>query len=84
MLLFGTSTSSPMFASTVALANDQLLNAGRPTLDFLNPLLYSSAAAACVFNDITLGSNVGRGMAGFPALPGWDAITALGTPDHVK
>ncbi|PIL32625.1 hypothetical protein GSI_05329 [Ganoderma sinense ZZ0214-1] len=82
--VFGTSASSPMFASVVALVNDQLLNAGRPTLGFLNPLLYSRAAAAGVFNDITVGSNVGCGTAGFPALPGWDAITGLGTPDYVK
>ncbi|KAM5530674.1 hypothetical protein V8D89_015646 [Ganoderma adspersum] len=82
--VFGTSASSPMFASVVALVNDQLLNAGRPTLGFLNPLLYSSAAAAGVFNDIMVGSNVGCGTAGFPAMPGWDAITGLGTPDYVK
>ncbi|PIL32629.1 hypothetical protein GSI_05333 [Ganoderma sinense ZZ0214-1] len=82
--VLGTSASSPMFASMVALINDQLLNAGRPTLGFLNPLLYSNAAAAGVFNDITVGSNVGCGTAGFPAMPGWDAITGLGTPDYVK
>ena len=72
--VLGTSASSPMFASMIALVNDQLLNAGRPTLGFLNPLLYSSAAAAGVFNDITVGSNVGCGTAGFPAMPGWDAV----------
>ena len=72
--VLGTSASSPMFASMIALVNDQLLNAGRPTLGFLNPLLYSSAAAAGVFNDITTGSNVGCGTAGFPAMPGWDAV----------
>ena len=72
--VFGTSASSPMFASVIALVNNQLLNAGRPALGFLNPLLYSSAAVAGVFNDITVGSNVGCGTAGFPALPGWDAV----------
>ena len=72
--VFGTSASSPMFASVIALVNDQLLNAGRSTLGFLNPLLYLNAAAAGVFNDITVGSNIGCGTAGFPALSGWDAV----------
>ena len=81
--VLGTSASSPMFASMVALINDQLLNAGRPTLGFLNPLLYSSAAAADVFNDITVGSNVGCGTAGFPAMPGWDAVCWVFCPRSV-
>ena len=73
--VFGTSASSPMFVSMVALINDQLLSAGRPTLGFLNPLLYSRAAAAGVFNDITVGSNVGMRDRGIPG----DAGLGCGT-----
>ncbi|KAI8976705.1 subtilisin-like protein [Trametes punicea] len=78
----GTSASSPTFASIVALLNDQLLNAGKSQLGFLNPLLYSKGVAA--LNDITSGSNPGCGTQGFPAAAGWDAVTGLGTPDFQK
>ncbi|KAI0822997.1 subtilisin-like protein [Trametes gibbosa] len=78
----GTSASSPTFASVIALLNDQLLNAGKSPLGFLNPFLYSQGAAA--LNDITSGSNPGCGTQGFPAATGWDAVTGLGTPDFVK
>lgn len=76
----GTSGSCPIFASVVALLNDQLLNAGKSPLGFLNPLLYSQAAGA--FNDITTGSNPGVdpgpcSSVGFPALQGWDAVCLL-------
>ena len=68
----GTSAASPTFASIVALLNDQRLNAGKAPLGFLNPLLYSTAAAA--FNDITSGNNPGCNTQGFPALQGWDPV----------
>ncbi|KAH9025386.1 hypothetical protein EDB85DRAFT_1982937, partial [Lactarius pseudohatsudake] len=32
-------------------------------------------------NDITSGSNPGCGTDGFSAIPGWDPVTGLGTPD---
>ena len=69
----GTSAAAPVFASMVALINDQLLNAGASPLGFLNPLLYSTDLAS-VFNDITTGSNPGCGTNGFPALQGWDPV----------
>ena len=72
----GTSASSPVFASMVSLVNDRLLNAGKPPLGFLNPLLYSDKATA-MFNDITEGSNPGCGTTGFAAVQGWDAVRAM-------
>ncbi|KAI0823279.1 peptidase S8/S53 domain-containing protein [Trametes gibbosa] len=78
----GTSASSPTFASVIALLNDQLLNAGKSPLGFLNPFLYSQGFAA--LNDITSGNNPGCATDGFPAETGWDAVTGLGTPDFVK
>ena len=74
--ILGTSASSPTFASIVALVNDVRLNAGRPPLGFLNPLLYSDTAAEA-FNDITVGTNPGCGTPGFPAMEGWDAVRYL-------
>ncbi|KAJ7066405.1 family S53 protease-like protein [Mycena amicta] len=74
----GTSCSSPIFASVIGLINDGLVAAGKSPLGFLNPFLYSNAAA---LNDVTAGSNPGCGTNGFPALKGWDAVTGLGTPN---
>ncbi|KAJ7494349.1 subtilisin-like protein [Mycena galericulata] len=79
-LVAGTSCSSPIFASVIGLLNDQLLNAGKPVLGFLNPWLYANPQA---FNDITTGSNPGCGTSGFPAKAGWDPVTGLGSPNFV-
>ena len=49
----GTSASSPILASVLALINDELLRAGKPVLGFINPFLYANAEA---FNDITTGT----------------------------
>lgn len=56
-LVAGTSCSSPIFASVIALINSDLIAAGKSPLGFLNPWLYSTAASA--LNDITSGSNPG-------------------------
>ena len=71
----GTSAVAPLWAALIARINQRL---GTPT-GFLNPLLYSQLASA--FNDITSGTNdiTGR-IGGYPAGPGWDACTGLGTP----
>lgn len=45
--------ASPIFASVVALINDDLLAAGKPVLGFLNPWIYAHPEA---FNDITTGA----------------------------
>ncbi|KAI0823314.1 family S53 protease [Trametes gibbosa] len=81
-LVGGTSCSSPIFASIVSLLNDDLAAAGKPSLGFLNPFLYSTGKAA--LNDITTGSNPGCNTNGFPARAGWDPVTGLGTPDFAK
>ncbi|KAF9269034.1 family S53 protease-like protein [Marasmius fiardii PR-910] len=77
-LVAGTSASSPIFASVIALVNDRLVAAGRPVLGFLNPFLYANPGA---FFDITSGNNPGCGTNGFPARAGWDPVTGLGTPN---
>lgn len=50
--VFGTSISSPVFASVIALINDMLLSEGKSALGFLNPWLYANPGA---FNDIETG-----------------------------
>ncbi|KAF7366066.1 Family S53 protease-like protein [Mycena venus] len=79
--LGGTSFSSPIFASIIALINDRLLAAGRPVLGFLNPWLYANENA---FTDITEGHNSGlncpTSSLAFDATKGWDALTGVGSP----
>ncbi|MCJ1320877.1 hypothetical protein MMC15_006218 [Xylographa vitiligo] len=81
-VLDGTSAATPTAASVLSLVNDALIAAGKPTLGFLNPLLYSLLYES--FNDITSGSSIGCSTAGFPAKAGWDAATGFGTPDFIK
>ncbi|KZT71792.1 subtilisin-like protein [Daedalea quercina L-15889] len=80
----GTSCASPTFTSVISLLNDELLQAGRPVLGFLNPWLYSVAVPA--LNDITVGNNYACSdfTTGFNATVGWDPVTGLGTPNYPK
>ncbi|KAF7346645.1 Family S53 protease-like protein [Mycena sanguinolenta] len=77
----GTSFSSPIFASIIALINDRLLSAGKPVLGFMNPWLYAHSEA---FTDITDGHNSGfecpTSSVAFNATKGWDALTGVGSP----
>jgi len=82
ILVDGTSAASPAAAGVLTLVNDALLAAGKPTLGFLNPLLYKKGARA--FNDITSGDTRGCDTSGFPAKKGWDLASGFGTPDFKK
>ncbi|KAI8873585.1 subtilisin-like protein [Ramicandelaber brevisporus] len=77
----GTGFSASIFASVIALLNDELIKADKSKLGFLNPLLYSNPHA---LNDITAGSNPGCGTDGFSAVADWDPVTGLGTPNYAK
>ncbi|KAJ7572670.1 family S53 protease [Mycena floridula] len=77
----GTSCSSPIFTSVVALINDKLISSGKSPLGFLNPFLYAHPE---MFTDVTEGSNPGCSTQGFPAAAGWDPVTGLGTPQFDK
>ncbi|KAH9164752.1 subtilisin-like protein [Lactarius sanguifluus] len=81
-LVDGTSCSVPVIAGIISLLNDYQLSKNRPVLGFLNPWLYSTASQG--FNDITSGSNPGCDTDGFSAVPGWDPVTGLGTPDFQR
>ncbi|KAJ7800197.1 subtilisin-like protein [Mycena olivaceomarginata] len=71
----GTSASAPIFASLIAAVNDARLAAGKGPVGFINPALYSTSFAGA-FADVTTD--------GFPAAPGWDPVSGLGTPNFVK
>ena len=80
-LVGGTSASAPQWAGLVAMANQM---AGK-RLGFINPALYAIASDpakyAADFFDVTVGSNQVSSIPGYPATPGWDAVTGLGTPN---
>jgi kumamolisin len=71
----GTSAVAPLWSALVARLVQQL---GRP-LGLLQPLLYKDVEPeklAVGFRDVTAGDNQG-----YPASPGWDPCTGLGSPD---
>jgi len=77
----GTSAASPLWAAIAALLDQTLTKAGHQTLGFANPALYwmaqhASTLQAPAFHDITEGTNLY-----YPATPGWDFATGLGSPD---
>ena len=83
-LVGGTSASTPLWASLMAIA-DQMAGKG---LGFINPALYKIAMSnryAADFHDITQGNNgvhaQGVNGPGYAATTGWDPITGLGSPD---
>ncbi|KDQ08487.1 hypothetical protein BOTBODRAFT_645757 [Botryobasidium botryosum FD-172 SS1] len=80
-LAFGTSASSPVVGSIFTLINDARFAAGLGPIGFVNPMLYKHPEA---LNDITMGGNQGCGTPGFTAVPGWDPVTGLGTPNFEK
>jgi tripeptidyl-peptidase-1 len=73
----GTSCSAPTTAGIISLLNSHRVAAGKKSLGFLNPLIYSAQGQAA-FTDITTGSNPGCGTKGFPASDGWDPATGMG------
>ncbi|KAI9443541.1 subtilisin-like protein [Lactarius indigo] len=82
LAVYGTSSSTPIFAGIISLLNDYLITNGRPPLGFLNFRLYGDGFAG--LNDVVSGSNPGCGTDGFSAVPGWDPVTGLGTPDFQR
>lgn len=79
--VYGTSASSPAWASLIALINDDRLSNGKPTLGFLNPLLYGSPKVRAALHDIVTGNNRGCNSNGFYATQGWDPASGLGSLD---
>ncbi|KAJ5175794.1 Tripeptidyl-peptidase sed1 [Penicillium canariense] len=75
----GTSASAPVFAAILTRINEERLAAGKPTVGFVNPVLYAHPEA---FFDVTQGNNAGCGTNGFSAAEGWDPVTGMGTPNY--
>jgi len=84
----GTSAAAPTFGGMLSSINAELKAAGRPTVGFVNPLLYRNTSGS-IFTDVTEGDNrcAAAGApccGGYDAGPGWDATTGLGVPDFAK
>ena len=80
-LVHGTSAGAPQWAGIAALADQ----AAGHRLGALNQRLYQIAKGdtyGSAFHDITAGDNTFGGISGYPAGPGWDPVTGLGSP-HV-
>jgi hypothetical protein len=80
----GTSCATPLWASFIALVNQQATASGKPPVGFLNPALYAIGQGAgyrSAFHDITTGNNFpNAGATRFVAVPGYDLCTGWGTP----
>jgi tripeptidyl-peptidase-1 len=77
--LSGTSAATPVFAGMISLLNDEQVAAGKPTLGFINPVLYRGNGA--IGFDVVEGNNKHQFCkAGFGAEKGYDAVTGWGTP----
>jgi subtilase family serine protease len=76
----GTSLSTPLWAGMVALMNQYLKQKNLKPVGFMNPALYSIYSTSNppypAFHDITKGGNLV-----YPATPGYDLATGLGTPE---
>lgn len=80
----GTSAAAPVWAALMTLA-DASSACGGTTVGFANPALYRVAGTSqyhSYFNDITYGENdfTGTNGARYPAGPGYDMGSGLGTP----
>jgi hypothetical protein len=87
----GTSSSAPIWAALLAVANASPTCAANPAtasgVGFVSPLLYAvasnPAAYRASFNDITAGNNDNYGLDNglvFPARTGYDLASGLGSP----
>jgi tripeptidyl-peptidase I len=81
---FGTSASSPVFAAMVSLVNSARIDAGKSSLGWINPSIWT-LHDSFILNDITSGINncAASGYIccsqGFSAVPGWDPSTGWGS-----
>jgi len=96
-IIGGTSAGAPLWAAATALTNQYLVANNAPRLGFANPVIYGLfRAQPTLFHDVTEGDNCmsavcvapggtpsdGRGT--YPATPGYDMTTGVGTLDATR
>jgi kumamolisin len=75
----GTSLAAPVWAAMTALMDEYLRSHGHRPVGFANPMLYRLAQGTPQFppfHDVTVGTNDF-----YPAGPGYDMVTGVGTPN---
>ncbi|KAK8080890.1 tripeptidyl-peptidase I [Apiospora hydei] len=82
--ILGTSASTPVIAALIALIDDARLKAGKSSLGWLNPALYTNAAVRAALDDVVGGTS--RQCVyhddvefGYEATKGYDCVTGLGS-----
>ena len=82
--ILGTSASTPVIAALIALIDDARLQAGKPSLGWLNPALYTSSAVRAALDDVIGGTS--RQCVyhddvefGYEATKGYDCVTGIGS-----
>ncbi|MFZ1085280.1 MAG: protease pro-enzyme activation domain-containing protein [Terracidiphilus sp.] len=78
----GTSFAAPMWASYIALVNQQLASNGESPIGFIDPLIYPiglSTSYDTDFHDITSGKS-----GSYSAVTGFDLVTGWGSPNGVN
>ena len=78
----GTSFAAPLWAGYIALANQQAVANGHPTLGFINPAIYSIGVSSSYdtdFHDITSGKS-----GSYSAVTGYDLVTGWGSMNGVN
>jgi len=77
----GTSASTPLWAATVALINQDLKKKGLREVGFANPALYWMGENAAKLNPRPFHDVIGGNNLGFDAIAGWDFATGWGSMD---
>ncbi len=77
----GTSASTPLWAGTVALINQDLKKKGLREVGFANPALYWMGENSAKLNPRPFHDVVGGNNLGFDAVLGWDFATGWGSMD---
>ena len=80
----GTSYSTPLWASFMAMVNQQADSLGNSPAGYVNPAIYTigkSASYNSAFHDITTGNNrIAPSALGYDAVSGYDLCTGWGSP----
>ncbi len=93
-IIGGTSAGAPLWAAATAITNQVLTANGTGRIGFANPTIYALfRAQPTLFHDVTQGDNCysdacvaagsapGSGTGTYPATPGYDMTTGVGTLD---
>jgi subtilase family serine protease len=79
----GTSLAAPLWASFMALVNEQAVQNGKSAVGFLNPIIYPMGIGSKYhnyFHDITTGNNNNGNGQSYNAVAGYDDVTGWGSP----